>query len=99
MFNARLFAADGSFIAKPDAWWPSPGAAAEVDSREWHLKPADWERTMARHARMSGHGILVLHFTLRQIRSQPMAVAAAITDTLRAGCARSPLPVHARPAA
>ncbi len=99
MFNARLFAADGGFIAQPDAWWQGAGVAAEVDSREWHLKPADWERTMGRHARMSGHGILVLHFTPHQIRTEPMAVVAAITDTLRAGSARSPLPIHARPAA
>jgi hypothetical protein len=99
MFNARLFAADGRFIATPDAWWPNAGVAAEVDSREWHLKPADWEQTMARHARMSGHGILVLHFTPHQIRSKPVAVVAAITDALRAGCARSPLPIRARPAA
>jgi hypothetical protein len=58
MFNARLFGADGRFIATVDAWWAQAGVAAEVDSREWHLKPADWESTMRRHARISSHGIL-----------------------------------------
>lgn len=48
MFNARLYAADGAFIAVADAWWPDAGIVAEVDSREWHLKPADWQRTMSR---------------------------------------------------
>ena len=99
MFNARIFTADGTFIAAPDAWWPNAGVAAEVDSREWHLRPADWEQTMRRHAAMSGHGILVLHFTPGQIRSEPMTVVVAITDTLRAGRARPPLLIHARPAA
>jgi hypothetical protein len=99
MFNARLFAADGTFIAVPDAWWPEAGVAAEVDSREWHLSPADWERTMRRHAEMSRHGIFVLHFTPARIRSHPAAVVAAITDTLRAGRARPVLPIAARPAA
>jgi hypothetical protein len=99
MFNARLFAADGSFIASPDAWWKDAGVAGEVDSREWHLSPADWQRTMRRHAKMSAHGILVLHFTPAQIRSSPQTVAATIADTLRIGRARPTLPLIARPAA
>lgn len=99
MFNARLFGADGTFIACPDAWWPEAGVAAEVDSRQWHLSPADWERTLRRHAEMSSHGILVLHFTPGQIRADPATVVAAIADTLRAGRARPALPIAARPAA
>ena len=69
MFNARLYDDGGALIAVPDAWWPDAGVAAEVDSRQWHLSPADWERTMARHARMSQHGIIVLHFSPGQIRT------------------------------
>jgi len=99
MFNARLFGADGRFIATVDAWWPEAGVAAEVDSREWHLKPDDWERTMSRHARISSHGILVLHFTPRQIRTDPASVASIITDTLKAGHARPRPLVSARLAA
>src|SRR5215469_12872172 len=83
LFNARLFAAGGTFIGMPDAWWPDAGVAAEIDSRQWHLRPDDWEKTMHRHRAMSRHGILVLHFTPRQIRSDPAAVIADITDALR----------------
>jgi hypothetical protein len=99
MFNARLYTADGSFIAVPDTWWPDAGVAGEVDSMEWHLSPADWRRTMDRHATMSAHGILVLHLTPSQIRSSPATVAATIADTLRAGRGRSALPITARVAA
>ncbi len=99
MFNARLYATDGSLIAIPDAWWPEAGVAAEVDSREWHLSPADWEQTMARHARMSRYGIIVLHFSPSQIRTEPTAVVAAIADALKAGAARQDLPIKARRAA
>jgi very-short-patch-repair endonuclease len=99
MFNARLFGADGRFIAVADAWWPEAGVAAEVDSREWHLSPADWERTMHRHARISSHGILVLHFTPRQIRTDPATVASVISSTLKAGQARPRPLVSARLAA
>jgi hypothetical protein len=99
IFNARLFTAGGSFIATVDAWWPEAGVAAEVDSREWHLNPAGWERTMRRHAAMSSFGILVLHFTPRQIRFEPATVVAAVADTLQAGRTRPALPITARQAA
>jgi hypothetical protein len=99
MFNARLFTADGIFIATPDAWWPDAGVAAEVDSREWHLSPADWERTMRRHTALGGHGIVVLHFPPSEIRSDPATVVAAIDNALRAGRGRPRLPITAHPAA
>ena len=99
MFNARLLSASGAFVASPDAWWPRAGVAAEVDSREWHLSPADWERTMKRHAYMSSHGIIVLHFTPRQIRTDQARVTATIRETLAAGAARPELRLIARPAA
>jgi len=99
LFNASLYAADGTFIAKADAWWPQAAVAAEVDSKEWHLNPADWARTMRRHARMTSYGILVLHFTPSQIRTDPAAVIAAVADTLRVGSARQLPPVIARAAA
>lgn len=98
-FNARLFTADGGFIACPDAWWAREGVAVEIDSREWHLNPAGWERTMRRHARMSTHGILVLHFTPRQIRMDPARVIATIRATLAVGAARPVLRLIARAAA
>jgi hypothetical protein len=79
--NPRIFAGD-ELIGRPDAWWPEFGVAVEVDSREWHLSPADWERTMDKHDRMSEFDILVLHFTPRQIRHQPDKVLARIRGTL-----------------
>jgi hypothetical protein len=98
MFNARLYSADGAFIAKPDAWWPDAGVAAEVDSREWHLNPADWEQTMRRHDTMTRHGVMVLHFSPSQIRQEPAAVAATIADAISVGRTRSTLGIVARPA-
>jgi hypothetical protein len=97
VFNARLFAGQ-AFIAVADAWWPDAGVAAEVDSREWHISPDDWQRTLQRHSRMSSYGIIVLHFTPAQIRGDPARVAAEIRSALAAGRARPTLPVHALPA-
>jgi hypothetical protein len=82
MFNARLYAG-GVLIAVADAWWADAGAAAEVDSREWHLSPQSWAQTMRRHARMTALGILVLHFSPRQVRGEPTEVIAAIRSAIR----------------
>jgi very-short-patch-repair endonuclease len=81
-FNARLRRADGSLLAVVDAWWAEAQVAGEVDSREWHLSPADWERTMRRHNELAQWGIQVLHFSPRQIKSEPRAVVAAIAGAL-----------------
>ena len=84
MFNARLYAGN-VLIAVADAWWPDACVAAEVDSREWHLSAEQWEQTMRRHARMTAQGILVLHFTPKQIRTEPAQVVAALRAALDAG--------------
>ena len=94
IYNPELFVGD-VFLARPDAWWPAAGVAAEVDSREWHLSPAAWERTQARHARMSAHGILVLHYAPRRIRSDGAAIVAELRAAIEAGRQRPPLAIKA----
>ena len=98
MFNARLYSGD-VLIAVADAWWPRAGVVAEVDSREWHLSPEDWERTMRRHARLTAEGILVLHFTPKQIRANPAQVIATLRATLDTRRTAAQLRVRTLPAA
>jgi hypothetical protein len=85
LFNPSLYDGDGTFIARPDAWWPEKGVAVEVDSHEWHLSPHDHTRTLERQRRMGKRGILVLPFTPREIRTQPAKVLAAIREALESG--------------
>jgi hypothetical protein len=96
MYNPRLFVGE-EFLAKPDAWWPDAGVAGEVDSREYHLSPDSWARTLARHAAMSAHGIIVVHYTPRRLRTEPDAVAMQLRSTLEAGRQRPLLPIRAVP--
>jgi very-short-patch-repair endonuclease len=96
-FNAKLYAGE-VFLAMPDAWWPAAGVAVEVDSREWHLSPADWERTLRRHAEMSAHGIIVLHFTPGQVKREPERVLAAIKKALASAAGRPALDIRTVPA-
>jgi hypothetical protein len=98
MFNPWLYLG-GTFLAKPDAWWPAAGVAAEVNSREWHLSPEDWARTQARQTRMSACGIIVLPFTPGQIRTEPDRVTAEIRSALQVGQRRPALAIRAVPAA
>jgi hypothetical protein len=98
MYNPSLF--DGpEFLGKPDAWWKDEGVAGEVDSKEWHLSPQDWANTLARHARMSARGIIVMHFTPGQLRAKPAEVIAQLRSALDKGRQRPPLPIRAVPAA
>lgn len=96
MFNARLFAGP-EFLATVDAWWPTAGVAAEIDSREWHFAPADWENTVDRHTRLSARGINVLHFTPAQVRRDPRTVVEHIRSAL-ANSPGAPAGIRALPA-
>ncbi len=97
MYNPCLYVGT-DFLAKPDVWWPDAGVAVEVDSREWHLSPAAWERTQARHARMSAHGILVLHYAPRRIRTDGASVLAELRSAIESGRRRPALAIRAVPA-
>jgi hypothetical protein len=97
MLNPRLYAGE-TFIAKPDCWWPWHGLAAEVDSREWHLSPSDWEQTMARHQRMTRYGIMVQHYSPGQIARDPEGVVRDLAGALASCQGRPPLPIITRPA-
>jgi hypothetical protein len=85
LFNASIYGGDGTFIARPDAWWPERGVAVEVDSHEWHLSPHDHTRTLERQRRMGKHGIVVRPFTPREIRTQPADVINTIRHALETG--------------
>ena len=97
VFNARLYSGR-DFLAMADAWWPEAGVVVEVDSREWHLSPEDWERTLRRGTRMGALGINVMHFTPRRIRTEAAMVAAEIRSALESGRAGPRLAVRTLPA-
>ena len=82
MFNARLYTGP-DLLAVPDAWWPDAGVAVEVESREWHLSPEDWEATLRRSRQMSAMGIIMVHVTPQQIRTEPERIVADIRSALR----------------
>ena len=96
LFNPSLYDGD-AFLGKPDAWWQDAGVAGEVDSRAWHLSPDDWDRTRQRHDLMGVSGVIVLHFSPRELRREPAKVAQMIKGALNRGLARPSLPISTIP--
>jgi very-short-patch-repair endonuclease len=96
VFNARLYVGD-RLLAVVDAWWEEAGVGAEVDSKAYHYSAGDWQRTMARHDRLVAQGVLLLHFTPRQIRTEPEEVAAQIRAALATGRDRARLRITTKP--
>jgi hypothetical protein len=98
LFNPWLYDDAGTFIARPDAWWPAHGIAVEVDSKQWHTSPEDHAKTLARGRRMARYQIVVLRFTPRQIRTQKADVIRDIKAALEGAKTRPPLNLKTIPA-
>lgn len=78
LWNPAITDLAGAVLPTPDGLIVEAGVALEVDSREFHLSPEDWRRTMRRHNELSAHGLLVLHFTPDQIRREPYAIVKTV---------------------
>ncbi|HET7012416.1 MAG TPA: hypothetical protein VFI65_00795 [Streptosporangiaceae bacterium] len=52
---------------------------------------------MARHSRMTAQGILVGHFTPRQVRTEPRRVVAELRSAIETGRQRPPLKIRTEP--
>jgi hypothetical protein len=97
LYNARLYAPNGVLLGVADAWWQRAGVAAEVDSREYHLSPQDYEHTTVRHNAMAGHGINVLHFLPSSVKRDQGAILMNLRGAIARGRSQPPLPVRALP--
>ncbi len=96
IWNTDLLTLDGQWLARPDAWWVSANTVLEIDSREWHLLPADWERTMLRHEALTARGLLVVHTTPRRIAHDLSGLLNTLATTLEHGCTLPPARVRPR---
>ncbi|MCX5125982.1 hypothetical protein [Streptomyces sp. NBC_00347] len=94
LWNARLYAPSGAFLASPDAYWPDEGVALEVDSAEYHYTRDAWHATLRRRLRLESHGILVVSATPSILRDTPAEVLAALRTLLTV--ARRPTPPQVR---
>jgi len=79
--NARVAGASGAGY-RADALWPHARLIVEVDGREWHLSPDDWERDLERMADLTDAGYLLLRFSAAAIRRRTQQTLAIIARQL-----------------
>jgi hypothetical protein len=65
-------------LPRPAGWLDEVGTALEVDAREHRSGQDDWEDAMRRHNLWSRYGILVLYFSPKRIREDPLGVRREI---------------------
>ncbi|MFF3496654.1 hypothetical protein ACFYWS_35545 [Streptomyces sp. NPDC002795] len=87
----------GMFLARPDAYWAAEGLALEVDSREYHLDPASWRRTLSQRNRLAHAGLPVLAVTAEDLRWRAEGVAGEIRGALAAARRRPAPPLLVNP--
>jgi hypothetical protein len=101
-WNARVYDATGELLGVPDAYWEEVGLALEVDSLEFHLGPADYERTVRKHTRLTAAGVVVLHVLPSHLRDKALTVINDLRRAYDQAAGRPPPLVHvefSRPAA
>ncbi|GEL24468.1 hypothetical protein PSU4_34220 [Pseudonocardia sulfidoxydans NBRC 16205] len=98
LWNARVVDAAGRFVAVPDAWFDDVALAWEIDSHEFHLGPAEHERTVRRRSEMMAQGIVVLQTLPQHLRTRPDAVVEELRRVHATAAARPRPPLTAHPA-
>lgn len=89
LWNCDLYDEHGQWLGCPDAVWLEFGVVLEIDSLEWHLSPADYRKTLARHRRMTAAGLLVIHVTPATVRDQPTEFLDELRRTLATAARRA----------
>ncbi len=90
-WNVGVRDQDGQLLAVVDCWWDSLAVAWEIDSHEFHLGPADHERTTRRRAALAAAGVVVVPTVPSRLRSEPLVVLRELRSALD-HAARRPRP-------
>jgi len=93
VWNRAVHAANGQFIAVPDAWCDDVALAWEIDSFEWHSDAKGYARTVARNTRYAGAGIVVVQTLPSRLRDDPTGVVSDLRAAYEAARARPRPPV------
>ncbi|EST23628.1 hypothetical protein [Streptomyces niveus] len=92
LWNPTLRTPSGTFLARPDAYWPDEGVALEVDSAEYHLGITEYRDTVRRRLRLESHGVSVLSVTPSLVRDHPEELIAAVLTKLHLATTHPPRP-------
>lgn len=74
----------GTFVGRPDGWFPGLGLGWEVDSVRHHGSAHDLDQTLARHDGFARYGLQLLHVTPQRARSLGSGYAVVLADAVAA---------------
>ncbi len=87
-WNPVLHTEDGTYLARPDAWWDDVGLAWEIDSMEFHYARSDHAKTVARNSRYAQAGVAVVQTLPSRLIEDTAAVLGEVEAAYRAAAAR-----------
>lgn len=73
-WNVHLSLPSGAVLGIADGWWSDVGLAWEIDSKEYHLDPEGYARTLAKHAELTSSGVIVVHTLPSRLLTDPAGV-------------------------
>lgn len=76
--QAPLLGRDGSFVGRVDFCWPEFGTVAEADGMAKYTTSDDLKRKYHRDTRLQDSGWEVVHFSWKELFSDPAGVVARI---------------------
>ncbi len=80
-WNTEVRTADGRLLGVADCWLDDVAMVWEIESTEWHLSPADHDRTVERAAGFTAAGAVYVATKPSRIYREPAAVAAMLRST------------------
>lgn len=99
-WNVEVFDERGVSLGIADCWVDGVAMIWEIESTEWHMSPADHDRTVAKAAAFAARGALYVPTKPRMLRLDPAGVIRTLQDAYRhaANRPRPPLTAIRRPA-
>lgn len=77
-WNVPVRTEDGRLLGIADCWVDDVAMVWEIESTEWHLSPADHDRTVERAAGFTAAGALYVATKPRRIHREPRAVVSML---------------------
>ncbi len=96
-WNASVFDEGGKLLGVADCWVDDVALVWEIESSEWHMSPADHDRSVARAARFASRGALLVPTKPRSLRLDPAGVVQTLRDAYGHAATRPRPSLHAIP--
>jgi hypothetical protein len=94
-WNATITDADGRFLGIADCWLDDVAMVWEIESSEWHMSPADHDRTVERAAGFTAAGVVYLASKPKKVLTDPAGTATILRAAYAQARARPRPPLRA----